>query len=1016
MHDDRQQTLDRLRRILTRRLPDAQSTPTGVELDLSVWHVPGEPVPAAEAIGRDDYVAIAPGDRWGRAWSTSWIHITGTVPKELANQPLELVVDLGYTGGPGFTCEGLVHRPDGTPVKGVHPDNSYLRLPKGTTSIDYYIEAAANPDVMAAGFERTPVGDWDSAGDEPLYTLGTIAVVRPEPEVRGLVHDLEVAGQLAAELSVEQARTWQLTAAIGRALDRLDLQDLPGSAAAARAELAPALELPAAASAHRITAVGHAHIDSAWLWPLRETVRKVARTVSNVCTLAEEYPELRFAFSSAQQHAWVKEHHPHVWERLKKAVKDGVIIPVGGMWVESDTNMVGAEAMVRQFVQGKRFFLDEYGVETDEVWLPDSFGYAAGLPQIVDQSATTYFLTQKISWNRVNKFPHHTFWWEGIDGTRVFTHFPSADTYNGTISGGELAHAARNYADKAGNNRSLLPFGHGDGGGGPTREMVERIRRTGDLEGSPQVGIDTPAEFFSRSRDELAETGGVWSGELYLELHRATLTSQHRTKQGNRRNEHLLREAELWCTTAAVRTGADYPQETLDRLWQQVLLLQFHDILPGTSIRWVHREAEQMHAEITAELEGLITEAQQSLAGEGSTPVVFNAAVAERDGVPALGAGRTRERAKVKVTKQARGWKLSNGLVTVRMNSSGVLTSVIDHQTEAGEADREVLAGPSNLLQLHADLPVLWDAWDVDSYYRNTVTDLTKVDAITQIDGGVEVRRSFGDSTVTQTVTLAPGADRVDFSVHADWQEAEKFLKAGFTVDVAAERSAAETQFGHVFRPTHVNTSWDAARFEVCAHRYLHLAEEGYGVALVNESTYGHDVRRIDTGSAIATEARLSLLRAPKFPDPDADMGEHTLRYALVVGADPLKAVQEGYGINLPARTVEGAGDRVAPLVRTDNPEVVVSAVKLADDGSGDVVVRLYQATGGRSRVRVATDFGAKDVAVTDILERPVGAKGPKASPIRADSRLGRVKATLRRDEVELELRPFQLVTLRFSR
>ncbi|HIT75791.1 MAG TPA: alpha-mannosidase [Candidatus Avipropionibacterium avicola] len=1014
MHDDRQQTEQRLHRVLTRRLPHALYRQTGIEPELTVWHAPGEPVPATDAIGQE-YQPIAPGDPWGRAWSTSWIHVTAEVPEEYADTTLELVVDLGYTGGPGFTCEGLIHTPDGIPVKGVHPENRYLVLPAGTTTIDLYIEAAANPDVGGTGFDPTPYGDWDSAGDEPIYRLGAIEVLVPEPEVAALRHDLEVAGDLAKSLPSEQARRWQLTAAIGRALDRLDTADIVGTAAAARAELTEALALPATASAHRITAVGHAHIDSAWLWPLRETVRKVARTVSNVCALAEDYPELVFAFSSAQQHAWVRDHHPQVWERLKKAVADGVVVPVGGMWVESDTNMVGAEAMCRQFVQGKRFFLDEYGIETDEVWLPDSFGYAAGLPQIVDQSATTYFLTQKISWNRVNKFPHHTFWWEGIDGTRVFTHFPSADTYNGTIRD-EISHASSNYADKAGNNRSLLPFGYGDGGGGPTREMMERIRRTGDLEGSPVVGIDTPAGFFDKAHDELAESAAVWSGELYLELHRGTLTSQHRTKQGNRRNEHLLREAELWAATAAVRHGADYPQEQLDRLWQQVLLLQFHDILPGTSIHWVHREAEQMHAQITAELEELIGNAQQVLAGDGDVAVVFNAAVSERDGVPAMGAARVRDRAKVKVAKQGKGWTISNGLITVTVDASGVLTSVIDHTDDTGETDREVLAGPSNLLQLHQDFPVRWDAWDVDSYYRNNVTDVTGVDTVRTIERGVEITRSVGGSTLVQTITVQPGENRVDFTLDVDWQETEKFLKAAFVLDIAADRSAAETQFGHLFRPTHANTSWDAARFEVAAHRYLHVAEEGYGAALVNESTYGHDVRRVSVGNEIATEARLSLLRAPRYPDPDTDRGEHSFRYALAVEADTTRAVQEGYAINLPPRTVAGQGRAVAPLVSVDNPEIVVSAVKLADDGSGDVIVRLYQATGARSHGVLATDFGAKSVVATDLLERPIGKRRKGASPISADSRAARLKPVLRSGEVELDLRPFQMATLRFTR
>ncbi|MGD7790032.1 alpha-mannosidase [Propionibacteriaceae bacterium Y1700] len=1011
MHDDRKLIEDRLRRVEAERLPAALHRPTGVELNIEAWHAPGEPVPFAEAV-EQEYAPFAIGEAWGRPWGTSWFHVTGTVPRGFKGRRLELVVDLGYTGGPGFTCEGLVHNPDGNTVKGVHPMNRSVPLRDGQTKIDFWIEAAANPDVSAGGFTRpTHLGAWDTAGDEPAFTLRQLEVLELDEDVYHLTRDLEVIGQLMVELPAEGARRWELTAAVSDALDVLDPNDVSGTAAVAREKLAGVLASPANASAHRIAAVGHAHIDSAWLWPLRETVRKVARTVSNVVNLSEEHPDLVFAFSSAQQHAWIKEHHPKVWRKLKKAVSDGVIVPVGGMWVESDTNMVGAEAMCRQFVHGKRFFLDEYGIETDEVWLPDSFGYAAGLPQIVQQSATTYFLTQKISWNQVNKFPHHTFWWEGIDGTRVFTHFPSADTYNSDVLGRELAHAARNCQDKAGGNRSLLPFGFGDGGGGPTREMVERIRRTGNLEGSSAVQLGRPDDFFVAAHEEFGDQAQVWSGELYLEMHRGTYTSQARTKQGNRRSEHLLREAEIWCTTAAVRAGARYPYEDLDRLWKRVLLHQFHDILPGSSIAWVHREAEAAYAEIAKELEELITEAIAALAGDGRTKLIFNAAGHERHGIPALGARKAKSGGKIKTGHSARGWTISNGMVTVKINNSGVLTSVVDHASDDDEFDREVLAGPSNLLQLHIDTPNQWDAWDVDSFYRHNVTDVTEVESITEIDNGVRVARTVGESTIVQTITLEPGAEQVDFAIDVDWHERETMLKAGFLLDIHADRSAAETQFGHVFRPTHTNTSWDAAKFEICAHRYLHLGEEGYGVALVNDSTYGHDVRRVDTDAGTATEARLSLLRSPRFPDPDADQGEHQMRYALVVGAGLTDAVRQGLAINVPERTVTGSGDPVAPLVSIDNDDIVVSAVKLADDGSGDVVVRVHQATGARSWGRLDLGFNAKDVVATDLLERPIGGRKPGASPLTEGP-----KVAVRHGGVDLELRPFQMITLRFER
>src|SRR5690606_12590930 len=463
----------------------------------------------------------------------------------------------------------------------------------------------------------------------------------------------------------------------------LDIADVPATAAAARAMLAPALASPARASAHRLSAVGHAHIDSAWLWPLRETVRKVARTAANVTALMDEHPEFVFAMSQAQQLAWIKQHRPEVYRLVREKVATGQFVPVGGMWVEADTNMPGGEAMARQFVHGKRFFLDELGVETEEVWLPDSFGYSAALPQLVRLSGARWFLTQKISWSQFNRFPHHTFQWEGLDGTRVFTHFPPVDTYNATLSGAEMAHLVRNFADKGVANRSMVPFGHGDGGGGPTREMLARAARLRDLEGSPRVEIEPPARFFAKAAEDYADPP-VWVGELYLETHRGTYTSQAGNKRGNRRSEHLLYEAELWAATAAVRTGHPYPYEQLDRIWKTVLLHQFHDILPGSSIAWVHRESRETYARVTEELETIIAAAQRALAGDPASggEVVFNAAPHARGGVPARGATRTPgPAAPTTRTALAGGWVLDNGLIRATVDERGLLRSVVDLAT-----------------------------------------------------------------------------------------------------------------------------------------------------------------------------------------------------------------------------------------------------------------------------------------------------------------------------------------------
>jgi alpha-mannosidase len=1005
VHDDRQLIEERLYRALRERIRPAIYG-ASVPLAIEVWHAPGEPVSPAEALAAS-YEPAEIGLPWGPAWGTAWFKFSGQVPAEWAGSEIEAVLDLGFSGGPGFSAEGLIHTTSGVPLKGLHPRQTYAPLsilgPDGTAAsagdtIEFYVEGAANPEVLGSNaFAPTDIGSKPEPGGQPIYRLARADLAVFNPEVWDLILDLEALDGLQKELSPQEPRRREILRALSRALDALDYENVAGTATDARAQLTDVLSRPAHASAHQLSAVGHAHIDSAWLWPLRETRRKVARTVSNVATLAQEYPELVFAFSQAQQHAWVKENYPEVWERLKKAVADGTIVPVGGMWVESDTNLPGGEALARQFVHGKRFFLDEYGIDTQEVWLPDSFGYTAALPQLVKLSGSKWFLTQKISWNKENKFPHHTFWWEGLDGTRVFTHFPPIDTYNSDLSGRELAHAQRNFAENGAATRSLVPFGYGDGGGGPTREFVATARRVANLESSPRVTIESPTEFFAAAEEEYAGHAPVWSGELYLEIHRATYTSQAKTKQGNRRSEHLLREAELWSAAAVLAGKLDaYPYEELDRIWKAVLLNQFHDILPGSSISWVHREAEATYARLAEELNAIIAKAQQALAGEGSTPIVFNAAPHARNGVAGLGAGAVSADAQLATID---GNILDNGLIRVTVDERGLITSLYDVT-----AEREVIAPGSaaNLLQLHVDTPNHWDAWDVDSFYKNNVRDVTEVDTVdfSTVDGvaTVVVKRSFNRSSITQTLRLRPGTKRVDIETSVDWHESEKFLKAAFPVDVHADRSASETQFGHIFRPTHQNTSWDAAKFEIAAHRWVHVGEPGYGVAVVNDSTYGHDINRTareDGGTT--TTIRTSLIRAPRFPDPHTDQGVHVVNHALVVGAGIPEAIEEGYRINLPERVVTGA-DSVEPIVAVSNNNVVAEAIKLADDQSGDVVVRLYESTGGRSRATVTPGFAATSVAEVDLLERHLSDR------------------ELTNDGASIELRPFQILTLRFKR
>ncbi|MFI8930106.1 alpha-mannosidase [Streptomyces sp. NPDC053474] len=1029
MHDDRRLVEERLERAVRQFIRPAQYADR-VPLALSVWHAPGngasparaEPrawgtVPVAEALTAS-YEPFDAGTAWGKPWSTSWFRMEGQVPEAWRGRRVEAVVDPGFTGeGPGFQAEGLVHDAAGVPLKGIHPRNRHVPVAapaEGGEPVHLLLEAAANPAVLH-DFVPTRLGDVLTAGDRPMYRFAAADLAVLDEAVWHLLLDIEVLAELMGELDAARPRRHEILRALEDMLDALDPHDVRGTAAAARAELAEVLARPAHASSHRVSAAGHAHIDSAWLWPLRETVRKASRTFANVTALARDYPELVFACSQAQQYAWVKEHQPHIWERIKKAVAAGNWAPVGSMWVESDANMPGGEALARQLVHGKRFFQEEFGVDTEEIWLPDSFGYTAAFPQLARLAGVRWFLTQKLSWNQSNKMPHHTFWWEGIDGTRVFTHFPPVDTYNSQFLGSELAHAERNFAEKGRATRSLVPFGWGDGGGGPTREMLERARRLRSLEGSPRVEIERPSAFFAAAEEEYGERAPVWSGELYLELHRATYTTQAATKRGNRRSEHALREAELWCATAALRDPAyAYPYDALDRLWKTVLLHQFHDILPGSSIAWVHREARDTYARVLAELDGITADAVRHL-GAGDV-CVLNASpyarseVVEHDGAlthvhvgplgtRSLAAAAGHERAPEAVTSATRTGTeiiLTNGHLRVTVDADGLLASVrdLDH-------DREVLAPGSrgNLLQLHPDHPTRYDAWDLDQHYRHRHADLTAAESVELVEDGplracVRVVRAFGDgSRITQELRLAAGSRRLDVVTDVDWRESEKVLKAAFPLDVHAERSTAEIQFGHVHRPTHANTGWDAARFEICAHRWLRVGEDGYGVAVLNDSTYGHDVTRAEHAEGLGTTVRLTLLRAPHSPDPDTDVGTHRFTYALLPGAEVGDAVAEGLALNLPVRVAE-TGD-VAPLVRVDHPGVTVESVKLAEDRSGDVVVRLYESRGGRARAVLTSAFAVARAEVTDLLERPLHPAATTGAGL------------------SLSLRPFQIVTLR---
>nr|WP_243896173.1 alpha-mannosidase [Actinomyces bowdenii] len=839
--------------------------------------------------------------------------------------------------------------------------------------------------------------------------------------------------------------------------------------------LAPLLEAPAHGDAITLGAVGHAHIDSAWLWPVRETRRKVARTLANALRLLDDGAPMVFALPAAQHLAWLQLDEPALFERVRRHVAAGRIVPVGGMWVEPDAVLPSGESLARQLTEGTAFFRQELGAQCHEIWLPDSFGYSGSLPQLAHLAGYDSFLTQKLSWNQVDDFPHHTLWWEGIDGTRVFTHFPPADTYGAEVSAEELERAQSGFKDKGRADVELLLYGYGDGGGGPTREMLQRIERTASLAGSPRVEHMSPREFFDRARAQYPDAP-VWVGELYLEKHRGTLTTQAATKRGNRRAEAALREAETWCTTAWVRgllpTG--YPHALLRDLWRTALLCQFHDILPGSSIAWVHEDARAAQDSVIATALSLSQTARRALAtgipvqdgapaqapdplrgpagssgpaqsaepdgphraGAAGPIVAFNTAPVERRhggarlapmGAALLPARASRgaEGAAPTIERTEGGVIIDNGLLRARFTPDGAVDSLLARHD--GTPAQEIVPPGQRLgvLQIAQDLPNEWDAWDLDPFYRGSLRELGgSLESVEEHDGVVRVvvEVAFGRSRAWLRWSLGAGSGVLGLDAEVDWRESEKVLKLALPVDVHTDHAVYGSQFGHLARPTHENTSWEAYRFEVCAHKWLHVGEPGRGLGVANDSTYGWDITRHSRqGAGTWSLVRATLLRAPRFPDPRADRGVHRFGFRLLACPAPDAVREEAYRLDLPVRELAlpaGAGpagleERVAPLVRATG--AVVESLHAAEEGSGDVLVRLYEARGARSRVTLlAPEMGG---AVGADLHGAPSELGVRVEPAGPQGPQGRQSGGDGGDQGawSFELHPFGVATIRLS-
>ena len=742
--------------------------------------------------------------------------------------------------------------------------------------------------------------------------------------------------------------------------------------------------------------IGHTHIDVAWLWTVAQTREKVARSFSTVLKYMDEYPEYKFMSSQPALYQFLKERYPETYEKIKERVKEGRWEPEGGMWVEADCNLTSDESLVRQFLYGKKFFKDEFGIDSRILWLPDVFGYSGALPQIMKKSGIKYFMTTKLAWNQINKVPYDTMMWRGIDGSEIFTHLittlgvgqSEADfftTYNGMLHPDAILGGWHRYQNKDINNDILIAFGYGDGGGGPTREMLETSKRMEKgIRGIPKVRQEFAGNYFEEleERVEGNKSLPVWEGELYFEYHRGTYTSMGRNKRSNRRCEQLLMDAEL----LEVLTGTSEKEE-MDKIWRTVLLNQFHDILPGSSIAEVYEVTKKEYAEIESRLAEMIAEKLNLLMDGGQDKIsVFNTLGFDRNDVVSLGdchaAALTDESGKIYPVQEtaqgavayitdipAKGGKTlqlldtvkeeasriqitENGIETpfyrISIDENGLFTSIYDK-----ECDREVLkAGEKgNLLRMYEDKPMHYDCWDIDMYYSEKYWDAEKADKIQWIEEGpvratLEIQRTISNSVIKQEIHFYADSRRIDFSTWVDWKEHQHLLKVHFPVNIHSDEATFEVQFGNLKRKIHGNTSWDEARFESCGQKWMDISEGHYGVSLLNDCKYGY--------SAKDSNIALTLIKSGIEPNKTADQEEHVFTYALYPHKEMWSAagtVQEAYKLNQPAYATKGELKNTGKsFISTDKDNIIIETVKPAENGDG-MIVRLYDCENSLTKV-----------------------------------------------------------------
>lgn len=947
-------------------------------LKVTAW-VTKEPVSYSER-NSGTRLELTPGDKWGNLWDCAWFRFEGIVPDAVAGHKAVLLIDIN-----GELC--LVDQ-EGSPKQGLTNINSEFDFSLGLPG-----KRVVDLGMSAAGEQ---IDLWADAGCNDLFgkyrsgTLKEADIAICYEEIRQLYYDFEVLLELAEHVAEKSARQERVIQSLYDAALMLEVIN-EETAQRAREVLAKELSKQGGDPVLTVSAIGHAHIDLAWLWPIRETIRKGARTFSTVLTNMEKYPDYVFGASQPQLYQWMKEHYPKLYDRIKERITEGRWEVQGAMWVEPDTNISGGEALVRQILYGKRFYEQEFGQEVKVLWLPDVFGYSASLPQLLRKSGVDYMMTQKLSWNVYNTHPHHSFEWEGIDGSKVLTHLPPEDTYNSPSAPRSLAKIEKSYLDRNVSEHALMLFGIGDGGGGPGEEHLERLAREHNLLGLPPVVQEDSLSFFRKLEQEKSRFQ-TYRGELYLEKHQGTLTTQARNKWYNRKMEKSLRELEFAASLLLAMGENAYPSEELEEIWKETLLYQFHDILPGSSITRVFEESLERYAAMHGRTQQLLVQtyakaARLAGAGEGQA-VVFNSLPWERNEivshqgkryavkVPPMGFASLAEAELCTGSREQSGLRaserqLENRYLRVTFGQDGSIESLYDKAT-----GRESIApgAAANVFTVYHDKG---DAWDFPRDYRDTVAGSMKLEESSySIDGHqavMEQQYSFGESTLVQRIVLDEEGTTVRFETKADWKESEKMLRVSFPVQVMTDHVNCEIQFGYLKRPTTRNNMIEFVRDEICAHQYIDLSQPDYGVALLSDSKYGYSAER--------NVLDINLLRSPSYPDPVADRAEHQFVYAIYPHrGDFIQAevYRKGYELNTPltvAESDQGAAGNTASfasLIQVDNPHVMVEAVKKAED-TDDLIIRLYETSGTFAETAVA--FGVADVEIeeVDLMENPLG-------------------------------------------